>query len=250
MPDRIVRDELLGSERWWGISDAARTMFVSIMLTADDAGRLSGAPFALRSRLMAGTVDAAKCEELLAELVAVDLVRSYDVDGKRYLFVPRFRNRKRYVSTSKFPVPPSHINDITEKKADSSHPQDTPETDLSNPKVSPKSRGVGWGRGGVGLKALTTSLVLSSNDSARENHEKPVDKKEDPKTKTVSKNPTLAKNPTISKNPTGNGHGSSAWWKTDAGIMSKAVELNVPPRVGETYAERKRRLFDAQKNGP
>jgi len=151
MSDRIVRDELLTSERYWSVSSEARNLFVSILLTVDDAARMAASNFALRTKCMAGTVTHdRRIEKILMELVDVDLVRLYEVDGARYIFVPRFRNRRRYVSRSKHPEPPkgiNDINDITEKKDDSSHPQVIPKSGPVCTQVIPKTRGVGVGVG-------------------------------------------------------------------------------------------------------
>lgn len=120
MPDRIIRDELLTSERYWSVSAEARNLFISLVLSADDTGRYTAAPFALRTKCMAGTVSHERIEKLVLELVDIDLVRVYD-EG-RHLFIPRFRQRLRY-NTSRYPEPPKEINDITDKKTDSRQSQ-------------------------------------------------------------------------------------------------------------------------------
>jgi uncharacterized phage protein (TIGR02220 family) len=123
MPNRVVRDELLTSERYWSVSPEARILFISLLLSADDMGRFTGANFALRTRCMAGTVSAERLEKLLGELMDVDLARVYEHENARYIFVPRFRQRLRYAH-SKYPDPPSGISDITTKKTASSPPRD------------------------------------------------------------------------------------------------------------------------------
>ena len=111
MSDRIVRDELLTSERYWRCSPEARNLFLSIILTVDDAARMSGSNFTLRTKCMAATIGPERVDAILAELVDCDLVRRYIVDGAPYLFIPRFKNRRRYISGSKFPAPPAEIDD-------------------------------------------------------------------------------------------------------------------------------------------
>jgi hypothetical protein len=146
MPDRVIRDELLTSERYWSVSIQAQQLYVHLLLVADDAARCSGKNFTLRATCFPGRpMEHAAMEKMLAELVDADLIRAYTVACERFLFVPRFRNRRRYVSTSKYPTPPNEINDLpTEKSA------------LSQPQVSPKTRGVGVGVG-VGEKIYTRS---------------------------------------------------------------------------------------------
>lgn len=152
MPDRVVRDELLTSERYWRCSAEARCLYISILLCVDDAARYTGAPFALRTRCMAGTVSHERIEVILAELVDSDLIRRYEVDRKPYLFVPRFRNRRRYVGSSQYPEPPNEINDLVDEKTDSSPTQVRPKSVSSQTQDSQARAGVGVGLERRGLK--------------------------------------------------------------------------------------------------
>ena len=184
MPDRVIRDELITSERWWTCSPEARCLWLGVALSADDAGRYSGAAFPLRTRCMAGTVTDKRIEELLAELVAADLLRSYLVDGRRYLFVPRFRQRQRYVKASRYPTPPKTINDLSENKTDSGQTQDGPKTATSQTEGGPKTRGVGVGVGeilsrrGVGVgdqpPVATDADVRALREADRQATSKPI----------------------------------------------------------------------------
>lgn len=128
MPNRIMRDDLITSERYWSVSPEARNLFVSVVLSADDTGRCQGSNFYLRTRCMAGTVSAERIEKLLLECVDVDLLRVYQHEGARYIFVPRFRQRLRY-ENSKYPAPPHGISDLPEKKSDHGQPSDSPKAD-------------------------------------------------------------------------------------------------------------------------
>ena len=48
MPDRIIRDELLQSEKWLSLKDNAdRLAFVALLLSADSLGNFSAEPFRL-----------------------------------------------------------------------------------------------------------------------------------------------------------------------------------------------------------
>ena len=159
MPDRVIRNELLTSERYWSVSIQAQQFYIHLLLVADDAARISGKNFTLRSSCFPGRpMDAQHLEKMLTELVDVDLIRAYMIDSERYLFVPRFRNRRRYVASSKYPEPPNEINDLAPEKADSSQPQVIPESSSSQPQV--RRRGVGVGVGvGVGENLSTPKGV-------------------------------------------------------------------------------------------
>lgn len=151
MPDRVVRDELLTSERYWRCSPEARNLYLSIILSVDDAARMTGSPFALRTRCMASTVSHERIEVILAELVDADLVRRYESDGRSFLFVPRFRNRRRYYGASKNPEPPKEINDMIFAELDSSQARDGLKSDPSQ--TQDRRRGVGVGEERVNPRA-------------------------------------------------------------------------------------------------
>lgn len=119
MPDRIVRDELLESTRWLDLpSCAERLAFVALLLIADDFGNLEAdAPRLLRLwRDVAGCKNQQQAELWLDRLAAVDLVRTYEVDGKRYVHLPRFKQRLRF-PTHACPLPQwqadTYVPDIT-----------------------------------------------------------------------------------------------------------------------------------------
>lgn len=111
MADRVLRDELLTSERYWSVSIEAQRLFVHLLLNVDDLGRFSGKNYTIRAACFPGqTVVPDRLERMLSELQDVDLIRVYTVDGARYIFVPRFKQKLRYVN-SKFPAPPEGMDD-------------------------------------------------------------------------------------------------------------------------------------------
>lgn len=108
MPDRIIRDELLRSHRYVTLSsDTLRVLFVHLILSADSLGNAEATTTALGAA-MGRQVDEATAAKWLSELADVDLVRTYQAAGKRYVHVPRFRQRLRYVN-GKHPHPPAEI---------------------------------------------------------------------------------------------------------------------------------------------
>jgi hypothetical protein len=149
MTDRVVRDELLTSERYWSVSIQAQQLYVHLILCVDDAARFSGKNFTIRSACYPGrAVESSDIERWLLELIDADMIRAYFVNDERFLFVPRFRNRRRYVASSKFPSPPNEINDLATQKSSLSQPQVIPE---SPPRQEER------GRRGVGEKTTRAS---------------------------------------------------------------------------------------------
>jgi hypothetical protein len=171
MPDRVIRDELLRSERYWAVSMQAQQCYVHLLLVVDDAARFSGKNFTLRASCFPGRpIEAHAMEKMLSELVDVDLIRLYQIDGERYVFVPRFRNRRRYVSSSRYPAPPNTINDLPPEKSASSQPQVIPKSASSQEERGRRGVGVGVG---VGDSAATQPHQPATQASARSKSEAP-----------------------------------------------------------------------------
>lgn len=82
-----------------------RWLFVIIMLSADDVGLFEATEFKLARRADVNRDLAGKLMQMLAD---ADLIRLYEVDGKRYGFVPKFRQRVQ-IKCTKHPLPPREI---------------------------------------------------------------------------------------------------------------------------------------------
>lgn len=161
MPNRIVRGALLESDRWLELAHPSeRLAFVVLLLSADDLGTLDASDGQLvrlwrDSANVKGRDDALRILNALADQ---DLVRPYTVEGKRYVFLPRFGQRMRARSIRR-PVPPesllhdepdvrqnireikAHTNGMTaERQSDDAHA----------PAIGRAPAPVGVGEGGVG----------------------------------------------------------------------------------------------------
>jgi hypothetical protein len=108
MPDRVLRDELLDSERWIGLpGDTDRLVFICLLFKCDDFGNLEGGLRRL-FRFM-HDVSQVKTEEasatVLLHLVDADLIRRYEVDGRELFHIPRFSPHRQYL-VRKYPQSP------------------------------------------------------------------------------------------------------------------------------------------------
>lgn len=110
MPDRIIRDEILDSDRYWDLaSDSARLLFDHFMLVADDLGNAEATNSFIRRRLLQATKpDDQAIGALLEDLARVDIARPYAVGPKRYVHIPRFRQRLRSYKRVN-PRPPASV---------------------------------------------------------------------------------------------------------------------------------------------
>ena len=145
MPNRILRSSLLQSQRWLDLADnTARLAFIACILQADDLGNFEGGDRHL-ARLWRdlGVDTPRKAERIRIALVEADLLRPYQIGGKTYMHIPRFRQRVRYVNSPN-PRPPETIecNEIKEmhgRKSDSSQTQVRPKSDSSQTQDGPKT---------------------------------------------------------------------------------------------------------------
>ena len=100
MPDRVIRDELLDSDRWLGlVHDTERLVFLGMLLKCDDFGNMEGGLGRLLRFLQSFTN--VKSQEnvaaILAHLVDVDLIRMYSVDNRELIHIPRLRPHRQYL---------------------------------------------------------------------------------------------------------------------------------------------------------
>ena len=105
MPARLIRDDILESERVQTLPVEARWLFVSVLLTADDVGLLELTPFKMARQ---SGLDIKMVPALIQLLADVDLIRCYEAGEKRYGFIPRFRQRLQ-IKRCRHPLPPASL---------------------------------------------------------------------------------------------------------------------------------------------
>lgn len=111
MPNRVVREALRESDRWLGLPHPVeRLAYVVLLLIADDLGTLDASDGQLVRMWrdacnIKGREDALR---ILDSLVEADLVRTYEDGDKRFVFIPRFRQRFRAKSIRR-PTPPESL---------------------------------------------------------------------------------------------------------------------------------------------
>jgi hypothetical protein len=99
MYDRVLRADLYSSDRFVELpTDTHRLIFAALVHLADDFGNLEGAPVALWrwAHTFCQVKSRENMVEILSRLCDVDLLRGYEVDGKAFFHMPRFRNARKY----------------------------------------------------------------------------------------------------------------------------------------------------------
>lgn len=105
MPNRLIRDEMLESEAILSLPIEARWLYVTILLSADDLGLFEATSFKLARR---ADIRRESGDKLLQMLADADLIRLYEVSGKRFGFIPKFRQRIQ-IKFPKHPLPPKAL---------------------------------------------------------------------------------------------------------------------------------------------
>jgi hypothetical protein len=209
MPDRIIRDELLRSPRYRRLTtDTARLLFVHILLSVDSFGNMEAHASAVEDCLRRPT-DAETAARLLDELSDAELIRMYSVEGKKYLHVPRFRQRLRYLK-GKHPRPPAEI-ECNEIKA-----------------LADK---VGLRTGSVQVATARSEVKRSEDKQARGRASPPRPDRPPDQNIRGQKSPISKPDP------------APKWWKSEAGIDAKARELGIAASGYDSYETLKAKCF-------
>jgi hypothetical protein len=165
MYDRVLRSELMNSDRWLDLhSDTARLAFLCLLPLADDFGNFEGGNRRLFRWLQARTQvksepDAVK---IIADLMDSDLIRPYKVADADFWHIPRFQSERTYMCRR---VPESPWDDPeimrrakhyreyhAARRLEKKDKSEKPDSDLTQARVesdSNQSLGVGVGVGEV-----------------------------------------------------------------------------------------------------
>jgi hypothetical protein len=106
MPNRIVRDGILTSEKVEQLDDIAGYFYTRLLLTVDDFGRYFANPKLLIAAvypLRCTSVTVEQIQNRLNQCAKAGLIRIYEIDNKTYLEVINFKQRTR-AKKSKFPA--------------------------------------------------------------------------------------------------------------------------------------------------
>jgi hypothetical protein len=107
MPNRILREGIIDSERVNKLSWAAEVFYRRLMSVVDDYGRYDGRAEILRVRLYPLKIDVVSQKDIvswLKECIEAQLVRMYKVEGKSYIEVLNFDQTIR-IKKPKYPAP-------------------------------------------------------------------------------------------------------------------------------------------------
>lgn len=113
MPNRIVREAILSSEKIASLGWPEEVFYRRLMSIVDDYGRTEANPQYLRSRCYPLQTDAVRVADITRWMAACQkagVILSYAAEGKEYLEVCNFQQQRR--SESKCPEPPLLANDI------------------------------------------------------------------------------------------------------------------------------------------
>ena len=106
MPNRILYPALLKSRKYNAVNEAARDLYVRLILLADDFGRFDGDPVAVARAAypIDESMTSKKVEPLMKTLSAAELIVLYRVGQETYMQLTNWRQRTR-ATDSKYPPP-------------------------------------------------------------------------------------------------------------------------------------------------
>lgn len=112
MAERMLRD-WTQSETVNELTADAEVFFTRLIMKADDYGNYIGHPTLLKAALypLRTSMKDSKIDALIAQCEAVGVVKSYRVDGKRYLHIPNYGQRMRTMK-GKYPGPDGNLPTI------------------------------------------------------------------------------------------------------------------------------------------
>lgn len=114
MPNRIIKESICTSETIDQLTAEEERLFYRLIVKADDYGRFDGRAAVVRSTCFPLRVDDVTTEQVeawLQRLATSDLIRFYEVDGRRYIFFPTWEtHQQKRAKHSKYPQPPARKN--------------------------------------------------------------------------------------------------------------------------------------------
>lgn len=108
MPNRWIKEAYCASSRINAVGAEARDLWVRLLVNSDDHGYFHGDAQLVASACFPLQPNARKCEQLLSELTAAELLVRYESGGKKYVAMTQWYERPR--SKPKFPLPPESIS--------------------------------------------------------------------------------------------------------------------------------------------
>ncbi len=124
MPNRIVREGIIESEKVNNLTPSAELFYRRLMSKVDDYGRFHGHPALILAAcypLQLDRITQANITAWVDECEKNDLITRYESGGKRYVSINNFGQRER--TDSKFPAPCAQ--NVREMLAEREQPADT-----------------------------------------------------------------------------------------------------------------------------
>lgn len=105
---RILKPETFADEKLAEVSVHHRYLFVGLWCFADDMGRKAYSPRRIQSEVFPTDeeITTKLIDKWLRDLARIDLIRTYTVDGKEYIWIPRFLRHQRIDRPSHSYLPP------------------------------------------------------------------------------------------------------------------------------------------------
>lgn len=267
MPNRILREGILTSDRVDALDLGAELFYRRLMSVVDDFGRFDARPVMLKSHCFPLRVDRVREADIsrwMASCQKAGLLALYAVNGKQYLELADFKQQRRIVR-SKYPAPENGEQMHSECVADNEHPpsicapESRSEKRVTSNEKKTKARSAAlplpdwldsetWNHYVEMRKALRRPLTDHACRLAFAKLDKLRADGHDPQT--VLEESILNGWQGLFP-PRVNGVASAAqpivekWWTSEAATKEKAKELGLSPRGGEAWMDFRGRIWEA-----
>src|SRR5690606_31196056 len=113
MPNRMIKESICTSETLAQLTPEEERLFYRLLVNADDFGRFDGRAAVVLAACFPLQLDRVRVDDVeawLQKLAEVDLIRFYEVGGRRYLYFPTWdKHQRKRAQHSKYPEPPAHV---------------------------------------------------------------------------------------------------------------------------------------------
>lgn len=119
MPNRIIKESICYSDSVSRMSWFEECLFVRLIVTVDDFGRMDARPAILKGRMFPlASVTEKQIDEGLRKLASIGIVNLYKVGGKPYLCLPTWSEHQTpRAKESKYPAPDEADDDCEHLQA-------------------------------------------------------------------------------------------------------------------------------------
>lgn len=127
---RSIHPGIFTDEAWVSCAPLTRVLFMGLLTDADDQGIFEWKPLQIRMRLLPG--DAADVSAMLEEMAAVDLIKAFEHNGKKFGAIRNFGKHQRPKKPNSIHFVPEELRTYVNPNRGKGEPEDDEEASVGN----------------------------------------------------------------------------------------------------------------------